>query len=374
MPLFYSQTLSLTGGQYGRLPQAINDLGMLILWVGALAGLGWAVWRGRLGVVALGVGVVGLLVLDLFSPNSLFNPTTDNLLKGYQDFGARSTAFKMTRDPKTGVPYRLDSDADALDVWQPSTSLLMSADAESQMYDTGGAFNPLKLKRYDYLWTIAKGNFDSPLYDLLGARVRVVSASTTLTNTLKWSLLDDYKGFKLYEDKNALPRLYLVHDAIVEPDGFRTVERIRNFDVDPRHTVLLEGGTEVRSDSKGTAEATPEEPSSESVVATRYLPQEVVIEVDAAEPGWVVLTDAWYPGWQATINGRAAEVAVAYHAFRAIRVDAGPQTIVMKFQPDVWVWGSLISFLVLIATVVALVALLVLGAREMKARRKESGI
>ena len=103
------------------------------------------------------------------------------------------------------------------------------------------------------------------------------------------------------------------HDAIVEPDGFRTVERIRNFDVDPRHTVLLEGGTEVRSDSKGTAEATPEEPSSESVVATRYLPQEVVIEVDAAEPGWVVLTDAWYPGWQATINGRAAEVAVAYH-------------------------------------------------------------
>ena len=170
--------------------------------------------------------------------------------------------------------------------------------------------------------------------------MRVVSASTTLTNTLKWSLLDDYKGFKLYEDKNALPRLYLVHDAIVEPDGFRTVERIRNFDVDPRHTVLLEGGTEVRSDSKGTAEATPEEPSSESVVATRYLPQEVVIEVDAAEPGWVVLTDAWYPGWQATINGRAAEVAVAYHAFRAIRVDPGPQTIVMKFQPDVLGMGE----------------------------------
>ncbi|MEO5953012.1 MAG: hypothetical protein ABIQ44_11160, partial [Chloroflexia bacterium] len=73
MPLFYSQTLGLNGGQYGRLPQAINDLGMLILWVGVLAGLGWAVWRGRMGVGALGVGVVALVVLDLFSPNSLFN-------------------------------------------------------------------------------------------------------------------------------------------------------------------------------------------------------------------------------------------------------------------------------------------------------------
>ena len=66
----------------------------------------------------------------------------------------------MTRDTKTGVPYRLDSDADALDVWHPSTSLAIERGRRRQMFDTGGAFNPLKLKRYDYLWTIAKGNFE----------------------------------------------------------------------------------------------------------------------------------------------------------------------------------------------------------------------
>ncbi len=172
MPLFFSQTLQLSGAQYSRLPQAINDLGILILWIGALAGLGWAAWRGRVGAGLLSVGMVGLLVLDIFSPNSQFNPTTDNLLSGYQEFGARSTVYKQTRDPATGVPYRVDSDSDAQNVWQPSTALLVSEDPEGKVYDAGGAFNPLKLQKYDYLWTIAKKNFDSPLYDLVGAKFK----------------------------------------------------------------------------------------------------------------------------------------------------------------------------------------------------------
>ena len=362
MPLFYSQTLQLSGAQYGRLPQAINDLGMLILWIGGLAGLGWAAWRGRIGTGMLSAGVVGLLVLDIFSPNSQFNPTTDNLLAGYQHFAARSTAYKVTRDPATGVPFRLDSEADAQDVWQPATSLLMSEDPETKMYDTGGAFNPLKLRRYDYLWMVAKGNFDSPLYDLVGAKVRVVSASTVLTNSLKWKLLDDYEGFKLYENANAVPRLFMVHDAVVEPDGFSTVERIRNFDVDPRHTVLLESGAGVvRSALPGTAEVGGS--PTERVEAKRDLPQEIVIEVAADAAGWVVLTDAWYPGWEATVDGRSVPVEVAYHAFRAVQVEAGPHTIVMRFRPDVWAWASLVSFLSLLATGVGLVILLVVPRR-----------
>jgi hypothetical protein len=362
LPLFFSQTLQLSGAQYGRLPQAINDLGMLILWIGALAGFGWAAWRGRIGAGALSVGIVALLVLDIFSPNSRFNPTAENLLAGYQHFAARSTAFKQTRDPSTGMPFRLDSDANAQNVWQPSTSLLMSEDPETKMYDTGGAFNPLKLRRYDYLWTIAKGNFDSPLYDLVGAKVRVVSAGTVLTNTLKWTQLDTYAGFKLYEDANAVPRLFLVHDAVVEPDGFSTVERIRNFDIDPRHTVLLESGTAERSPLPGTAEAGAS--PTERVEAVRYSPNEVVIEVDADAPGWVVLTDAWYPGWEATIDGRSVPIEIAYHAFRAVKVDAEPHTLVMRFQPDVWVWAGLISFLSLLSTILALVGLLIVPRRR----------
>ncbi|HET9493383.1 MAG TPA: YfhO family protein, partial [Chloroflexia bacterium] len=97
----------------------------------------------------------------------------------------------------------------------------------------------------------------------------------------------------------------------------------------------------------------------ESVVARRYAPQEVVIEVNAQEPGWVVLTDAWYPGWEATIDGRSVPVQIAYHAYRAVKVDAGQSTITMQFRPASWEWGRLITILSVLGVGAALVVLLV---------------
>jgi hypothetical protein len=358
-PLFYSQLLLLGGSEYSRLPNAVNDLGMLILWIGATAALGWAALARRISVGLMASGIAVVLVLDIFSPNSRFNPTTDNLLAGYEHYGARSLIYKFTRDPVTNVPLRSDGDADAQNAWQPSTPLLVSSDPEVKMYDTGGAFNPLKLRRYDYLWDTAKSNFDTPLYDLPGARYRIVSPRTVLTNTLKWRLVERYSGFDVYENANAQPRLYLVHEARIQPDGFSTIESIRNFSVNPRHSVVLESGEERLSDTPGTAEYPEGQPGPESVVAKRYEPQEVVIEVNAAEPGWVVLTDAWYPGWEASINGRSVPVEIAYHAFRAVRVDTGPQTIRMQFRPASWEWGRLITILSVLGVAAALVVLLV---------------
>jgi hypothetical protein len=361
MPLLFASTLQLNGAQYGRLPFAINDLGMLIIWLGLLAGVGWAAYRGRIsGTVASGV-IVLLLMLDLFSPNSAFNPTTNDLLSGYKNFDAYAAIFKQSRDPVTKIPMRLDSDADAQDVWQPSTALLASADADTKLYDTGGAFNPLKLKRYDYLWDVARHNPDSPLYDLTGARFRIVSPSTVMTNTAKWQLAEKHQGFNIYQDRNALPRAYLVHDARVIPEGFNSVEAVRRFNVDARHSVILESGSAVESDLPGTAEVPVGGP--EVVSASRYSPQEVVLDVTATAPGWVVLTDAWYPGWEATIDGKSVPVEVAYHAFRAVKVGAGQSTITMQFRPAGWAWGSLISILAVLAVLAALVILVVLPWR-----------
>ncbi|MEO8287262.1 MAG: YfhO family protein [Chloroflexota bacterium] len=377
MPLFFSNLLQLNGAQYSRLPFAVNDLGMLIIWLGLLAAIGWAAYRGRITVPVASGAIVMLVVFDLFSPNSQFNPTTTDLLSGYKNFSAYSLVYKFSRDPVTEIPLRVDSDADAQDVWQPNTAMLVSADSDTKLYDTGGAFNPLKLRRYDYLWDTAKHSPDSPLYDLTGARYRVLAPSTVMTNTAKWRLAEKYTGFNIYENQNAIPRLYLVHDARIIPEGFNTVEAVRRFNVDPKHSVILESGTAVESTLPGTAEnpQTPSgsPPSGESVVASRYSAQEVVIDVNATAPGWVVLTDAWYPGWEATIDGRSVPLEIAYHAYRAVRVDAGAHTITMQFRPVSWTWGSLISLLSLLAVLAALAILVILPwsamRRETRTRR-----
>ena len=110
------------------------------------------------------------------------------------------------------------------------------------------------------------------------------------------------------------------------------------------------------SQAKGTAEDLK---SGESVKATRYTPNAADLAVTATSPGWVVLTDAWYPGWQVTVDGHPAEIVPADYAYRAVKVDPGQHTISMRFSPTSWQTGRLISLVALVASLLAL-ALLIL--------------
>mgnify|MGYP006286357917 FL=1 len=75
----------------------------------------------------------------------------------------------------------------------------------------------------------------------------------------------------------------------------------------------------------------------------------MVIEVEAARPGYVVLADAWYPGWQAEVAplsgaGAAAEAPVlqADLLFRAVPVQAGAWQVTLRYRARwLWVGGGL---------------------------------
>jgi hypothetical protein len=370
LPALYVQALTVPGAEYGKLPGAINDAGMMLIWLAMLGGVIWAAYSGRLAphpqhagfdaeriqgrLVPVGGLVLAVLVLDIFSVNSRFNPTTTNILAGYQHYDAISLLYKSSPDQRTGIPLRVNSDTEVQDVWQPSTALLTGL-----FYDTGGAFTPLKLERYDHLWDVARRSPETPLYDLTGAAFEIASPVITRERSAKWDLIERFEGFDVYRNNNALPRAFLVHEALIEPDPQKIVESLRNFGVEPRHTVVLESGTPVPSRQIGTAEAYAKQlPTAEWVRATRYTPHEVVLTVKADAPGWVVLTDAWYPGWEATVDDRPVAVERAFSAYRAVRVDAGQHTITMRFRPWTWQVGRAVSLLTLMGVLAALVVLL----------------
>ncbi len=132
-------------------------------------------------------------------------------------------------------------------------------------------------------------------------------------------------GIEVYKNRHALPRARLVGNAEVPPGGDRLFERMTEEDFDPARTVLLERppreGVPAPLDAPGTAR-----------IAV-YDPNRVVVRTEAAGPAVLVLADAWYPGWRATVNGAAADLFPAYHAYRGVVVPKGSATVEFTYAP-----------------------------------------
>jgi uncharacterized membrane protein YfhO len=76
-------------------------------------------------------------------------------------------------------------------------------------------------------------------------------------------------------------------------------------------------------------------------VIDTYAPENA--RITAEGPGWLVLTDAWYPGWAATVDNAPAQIYLADGLFRAVALPPGPHVIEMRFAPLSAIAGAWIS-------------------------------
>ncbi len=70
-----------------------------------------------------------------------------------------------------------------------------------------------------------------------------------------------------------------------------------------------------------------------------------VYSVDVEAGGWLVISDTWYPGWKASVDGAATEIQVANQTFRAIVVMPGQHMVVLSYAPLSFQLGWMVSLL-----------------------------
>ena len=79
----------------------------------------------------------------------------------------------------------------------------------------------------------------------------------------------------------------------------------------------------------------------------------MVIDVKTPNDGFVFLSDTYYPGWKATIDGKKTRLYRANYCFRAVKVEKGDHLIEMRFLPKSFVIGlagSIISLIFITIT------------------------
>jgi hypothetical protein len=335
-----STSMFLSGFSIERGQIVLNDLYSAALWVALMAGLLLAAVRGRIAGRPAALLLAALLVIDLFSPNSHFNPTSTDILSGYNQANAIDYIKENTGPPNF---YRMDSDTDISAVWQPMLGTLVGVP------DTGGVYNPLELRRYAAYWDAAKAdNRGSVLYNLLSVKYTAVLSAALVANPKFNFVVNGNQGVRVVENKLVYPRFFLVHDAAVEPDDAKALGKLANGTILGWHTIYLPDGAGRQSATPSTLEGGA---PGERAWITEYTPNRIRAEVDATEAGWAVFSEVWYPGWEATVDGQPVPIERADTLFRAVAVAPGHHTIELHLQAPMLRLGLLISGLTLLLTV-----------------------
>ena len=70
-----------------------------------------------------------------------------------------------------------------------------------------------------------------------------------------------------------------------------------------------------------------------SVAFVKYAPNELHYRTESRQGGVMVLSEIYYPGWTATIDGEEVPLGRVNYVLRALRVPAGSHEVVLTFRP-----------------------------------------
>ncbi len=136
------------------------------------------------------------------------------------------------------------------------------------------------------------------------------------------SLYEGQSGLTVFRNSGVMPRAWIVHEA----ERVATVDQAQARVQDPafdlaRKTVLVGDAPPLESCEGGEAAIDTRASSRVRVTAT------------VACRSMLILADAWYPGWEATVDGAPAKVWEAYGAIRGVVVPAGVHKVDFRFRP-----------------------------------------
>ena len=92
-----------------------------------------------------------------------------------------------------------------------------------------------------------------------------------------------------------------------------------------------------------------------AVRLTAYRAEEVELDAAMDTAGLVVLTDTFYPGWQAEVDGAATPIVRANYFARGVFVDRGTHRIVFRYTPGSHRAGALVSAIALLIALVVVI-------------------
>jgi membrane protein YfhO len=140
---------------------------------------------------------------------------------------------------------------------------------------------------------------------------------------------------RIYEVTDSVPRTYLASHPIYDPDPVSTLRRLSSDAFDSAREVIIDAPTRLEREAEFRGNAKIE----------FYQNDQVRITARLNEPGILVLTDAFYPGWKVYVDKHPERILRANYLFRGVELTPGTHTVEFVYDPASFKIGLFISFM-----------------------------
>lgn len=293
------------------------------------------VLRKRLSGARTGAVLLFILIADLFFFGYDYNGAADPQIL---DFTPPSIRFlKEDRDIFRIVSFGPE------DTMPPNTSMLVG------LQDVRG-YDSIIPRQYVDFWRLIEepqgllynrlhklvslDSLKSALLDLMNVKYVVTTQNLVLPG-----YTEAYRGeINIYRNDDYLPRSFVAFQALQVASQEESWQVLSRPSFNPRTAVAVE-----KAGSWPSLPIEYREPPLPRIVS--YRPNAVEIRVTMPQAGFLVLTDSYFPGWHAYVNGAETEIYRADGIYRGVYLPPGEHTVLFKYSPDSFKTGLYMSFL-----------------------------
>jgi hypothetical protein len=157
---------------------------------------------------------------------------------------------------------------------------------------------------------------------------------------VKYAMVQTKSGYMKKVADRVMPRAVLVRKAIALPLANHP-QHIKKSDFDPEQTVLLEFLADDHKVSVPKEGSLP--PINERISITKYHPNKIELKTDSDNHTYLVLSELYYPGWRAYVDGVQVSIMRANYILRAIPLKPGKHNVIFAYEPMSFYLGASIS-------------------------------
>ena len=193
-----------------------------------------------------------------------------------------------------------------------------------------------------------------PLLDLMGVKYAILKTNQKVkipewktisqgTLSLPFALRGSQPRkvpYTILENETPLPRAFVLGKVRPFDSSSNTVKELEK--ITPRQGVSLTNDLLPKGNRQ----------TFRSAKFLENTPDKITIQAELEAPGYLVLTDIYYSGWEAKVDNQPIPIVPAYFSFRAVPLSAGTHEVIFSFTPPGLKVGKLISILTLVVLLV----------------------